>query len=248
LTKTEATRQFRELVAQYGIRWTAKVPHEAYEQLARCNEVLTEADRRAALTGGPKNPRDVSMSAQTSDRLLVLACSATKRSEEGRIPARERYDGPLWRTLRAVDPEGRAARVAFLSARFGFRAASTPIENYNARLTPQLARLMIAGGMTTRWPRPSRPNRPDTYGAHPGCEIASLTDYGRVRVSEVALVGGHLYLEVMRSFVEGFRSIGYIPSNVVVIEINGPIGRMRQSLRCWLEQGAKSATPVPEAV
>ena len=43
-------------------------------------------------------------------RLLVLACSATKRPDAGYIPARERYDGPLWRTLRAVDPDGAGRR------------------------------------------------------------------------------------------------------------------------------------------
>lgn len=50
-------------------------------------------------------------------RLVILACSATKRPDPGYIPARERYDGPLWRTLRAVDPDGRRAEAAFLSAR-----------------------------------------------------------------------------------------------------------------------------------
>lgn len=51
----------------------------------------------------------------------------------GYMPAIERYDGPLWRTLRSVDPRGEKAKVAFLSARLGFRAAATPIEIYDAR-------------------------------------------------------------------------------------------------------------------
>jgi hypothetical protein len=54
-------------------------------------------------------------SANRTRRLLVLACSATKRPDPGRIPARLRYDGPLWRTLRATDPDDRLVRVAFLS-------------------------------------------------------------------------------------------------------------------------------------
>jgi hypothetical protein len=45
------------------------------------------------------------------------------------MPARERYDGPLWRTLRAADPDGSRAKVAFLSARYGFRAADTSIQD-----------------------------------------------------------------------------------------------------------------------
>lgn len=46
-------------------------------------------------------------------RLLVLACSATKRTDSGHMPVRVRYDGPFWRMLRAVDPDGRRAKVAF---------------------------------------------------------------------------------------------------------------------------------------
>lgn len=83
-------------------------------------------------------------------RLLILACSATKRDDAGRMPAIERYNGPLWRTLRHCDPEGRKARVAFVSARYGFRDADSPIEAYDARLTEDAAACMIAGGMGMR--------------------------------------------------------------------------------------------------
>lgn len=38
----------------------------------------------------------------SGDPLLVLACSATKSVAAGNVPAFERYDGPLWRTLRAA--------------------------------------------------------------------------------------------------------------------------------------------------
>lgn len=163
-------------------------------------------------------------------RLLVLACSATKRPNGGYLPARERYDGPLWRTLRAVDPDGRHAKVAFVSARYGFRGADTPIENYDARLTPDLAARMIAGGMTTRWPRPPSPRKPDNYGMHPGAEIASLASYGREAFAEVALVGGGLYLEVMQAFLPGFVGMGCVVPGARVFTINGPIGRMRRDL------------------
>jgi hypothetical protein len=57
MTKTEAIRQFRELVAKYGIKWTAQVPREAHQQLALYIEVLTEEDRRAALTSRPTTGR-----------------------------------------------------------------------------------------------------------------------------------------------------------------------------------------------
>jgi hypothetical protein len=175
-------------------------------------------------------------------RLLVLACSASKRPDPGRIPARDRYDGPLWQTLRGADPKGRRAKVAFLSARFGFRDAKTPIEDYDARLTEDLAERMIAGGATTRWPRPPSPRLPDNYGMHPGAEIASLTRYGAEPIHDIALVGGHLYLDVMRAMLAGFREMGCILDRARVTEINGPIGFMRRDLRRWLLSSSQGAT------
>lgn len=77
-------------------------------------------------------------------RLLILACSATKRRAPGLMPARERYDGPLWRTLRAADPDSVKASVAFFSAKYGFGCAATPIADYEARLTQADAQTMIA--------------------------------------------------------------------------------------------------------
>ena len=170
-------------------------------------------------------------------RLLILACSATKRHDTGYMPAGERYDGPLWQTWRAADPERRKARAAFLSARYGFRGVDAPIEDYDARLTPDLAGRMIAGGMGTRWPRPPSPRRPDNYGSHPGCEIASLAHHGSRPFTEVALVGGGLYLTFMRSFLGGFRELRCLSPDARVVEINAGIGVMRQRLRAWLDDG-----------
>lgn len=168
-------------------------------------------------------------------RLLILSCSATKRGDAKYLPAIERYDGPLWRTLRTVDPEGRKAKVAFLSAHLGFRAADTPIELYDSRMTGEIAARMKAGGLGTRWPRPKARRRVMPDGEHPGMHIASLTDYGRRPFPDVALVGGHLYLDVMRDFVGLFRDSGHVTADATITEINGPIGRMRHDLRCWLD-------------
>lgn len=172
-----------------------------------------------------------------SHRLLILACSATKRRDPGWMPAWERYDGPLWKTWRAVDSQRRLARVGFLSARYGFRTGDSPIEDYDARLTPDLAERMIAGGMGTRWPRPPSPRTPDNYGSHPGCEIASLAYHGTRPFTDVALVGGGLYLEVMRAFLEGFREMRCITPDAEITEISAGIGIMRARLRAWLEEG-----------
>jgi len=170
----------------------------------------------------------------TPRRLLILACSATKRDDPTYMPAIERYDRPLWRTLPAADPDNRLARVAFLSARLGFRAADTPIETYDARMTPEIAERMKAGGLGTRWPRPTTRRNVMPEGQHPGMHIAPLSDWRRQPFIDVALVGGQLYLDVMRHFVGLFRERGHITADAAITEINGPIGCMRRDLRRWL--------------
>ncbi|MGB3833295.1 MAG: hypothetical protein WA975_15710 [Mesorhizobium sp.] len=177
----------------------------------------------------------------SSRRLLILACSATKRDGETYMPAIDRYDGPLWRTLRAADPERRLARVAFLSARLGFRCADTPIKLYDARMTAEIAERMKAGGLATRWPRPRTQRNVMPEGDHPGMHIASLSGHGRQPFADVALVGGQLYLDVMRHFAGLFRERGHIAADAAIIEINGPIGCMRRDLRRWLLAGQTGA-------
>lgn len=176
------------------------------------------------------------MSTVSSSRLLILACSATKRADAGDMPAIQRYDGPLWQTLRVVDPDCVKAKVAFLSARLGFRAADAPIELYDARMTGEIAAAMKAGGLGTRWPRPKTQRRVMPSGEHPGMHIGSLSENGRNPFVDVALVGGHLYLDVMRHFLGLFRERGHVTADACITEINGPIGQMRRELRMWLEK------------
>ncbi len=145
-----------------------------------------------------------------------------------------RYDAPLWRTLRTVDPSAEKAEVAFLSAYLGFRAADTPIEMYDARMTEQMAAKMKASDLGTRWPRPKTQRRGMPSGEHPGMHIASLSDHGRQPFVDVALVGGHLYLDAIRHLVELFRQRGHVADDALITEINGPIGLMRRDLRLWL--------------
>lgn len=167
-------------------------------------------------------------------RLVILGCSATKLHTPGYIPASERYNGPLWQTLRTVDPDGTRAAHAFFSARYGFGSADHPIEDYNTRLTPELVRAMIAGGLGTRWPRPPSRKKPDSYGIHAACTMYSMTEHGRAPFDDVAIVGGELYIEAMRAFVALFRAGGYVTADARLTEINAPIGYMRQQLREWL--------------
>jgi hypothetical protein len=72
-------------------------------------------------------------------RLLLLACTATKRADPHPIPAIERYDGPSFRTLRKWRAANAAAAehldVLILSARLGLIAADALISDYNQRMT-----------------------------------------------------------------------------------------------------------------
>ncbi len=176
------------------------------------------------------------MAHQPSSRLLILACSATKRDGPKYMPAIDRYDGPLWRTLRTVDPNREKAKVAFLSAHFGFRAADTPIEMYDARMTGQMAAAMMAGDLGTRWPKEKTRRRVMPSGEHPGMHIYSLAGVGYKAhpFQDVALVGGRLYLDVMHHLVKLFRHGGYVADDARITVINGPIGLMRRDLRIWL--------------
>lgn len=170
-------------------------------------------------------------------RLLILACSATKSREIGRVSGRDRYMGPLWTTLRARDPAGSLAKVAFLSAKLGFRDAVSVVDPYDMKMTPDLAKLMISGGLGTRWPCPSSSRCPDTSRIHAGVEIASMTDDGCSPFDDVAIVGGHLYIGVMSEFVRLFREGGFVTPNAELTVINGPIGYMRRDLKDWLLKG-----------
>src|SRR3546814_3999760 len=105
----------------------------------------------------------------------------------GWIPAIDRYDGPLWQTLRAIGPDRPDTKIAVLSARYGFIDSRSTIENYDTRLTAALAERLIEGGIAMRWPRPPLSRKPDIYGNYATCEIASLPDHGERPFTEIGL-------------------------------------------------------------
>ena len=70
-------------------------------------------------------------------------------------------------------------------------------------MTPERAQEMINGGIYTRWPRPKSWKRTGD-GEHAEMHMDIVTYHGLYPISEVAIVGGGLYLEVMRSFVAEF--------------------------------------------
>lgn len=178
-----------------------------------------------------------------SRRLLVLACSATKSKQSGAVPARERYTGPLWLTLKATDPGGRLAFASVLSAHLGWQPADTAVENYERRLTPERAAELLGGGLAHGWPRRMR-NGYEVPGAPNACQWLARAS-GRMwdrrsttPFTEVCLVGGADYITVEKAFAAEAVTRGYLAADCRVTVLNDQIGHMRKALRAWLEAGA----------
>jgi hypothetical protein len=75
-------------------------------------------------------------------RTVILACSATKRHGTAELAAIARYDGPAWRVLRSNMTCAIAPPFA-LSAEFGLISAYDPIPDYDTRMTPARARVLV---------------------------------------------------------------------------------------------------------
>lgn len=166
-------------------------------------------------------------------RLLIRVRSATKapipNASRRSCATTARSGAPCGPPI----PKAGQQRSSALSAHYGLRDATTPIAHCDARLTQDLAERMIAGIVSTRWPRlPLR--RPDTHGIQAGADIASLTCHGAEPFAEIVLIGGRLYVAVTHALVRGFAEMGCVRRDACVSVINGPIGRMRQDLRAWL--------------
>lgn len=208
------------------------------------NTSLNESLRQYDLDfGAPVVIPDVTL----PTRLLIMACSATKAPGEG-LTARQRYIGPLWQTLKAVDPNETMAAVAYLSARFGLSDARSPLPDYNNLLSRQGADLMIERGLAGYYPyskptyRTERGRLAHLAGRGPlqtgGNEICRMRrDAGRPFKS-VAVCGGKDYVRVADAFLAEMRDEGLIEAYAPVTIINDQIGYMRSQLRAWLESEA----------
>ncbi len=81
-------------------------------------------------------------------RLLVMACSATKRPDAGLLNAFERYDGPSFKTVRkwraTYGDEARRLDILIVSAKYGLlRAFQSEIADYDQRMTSDRARELM---------------------------------------------------------------------------------------------------------
>lgn len=187
----------------------------------------------------------------TPPRLLMLACSATKK--RGAASAREMYDGPLWQTLRSVDPDASRAWVAFLSARFGLGCASAAIPAYDAVLSARSASKMAADGIYKLWPEIALTQKtaagraraiasaPPRFSAR--STVQTIVNQLQQPIADVAVCGGRHYAAVAMAYIADLRGTGLIRSDASVTVINDQIGYMRVELRKWLlaegEYGAR---------
>ncbi len=202
---------------------------------------IAELVRQDVLDLHPEPPRPP---CPIPPRLLVLACSARKATEEG-LAARDRYQGPLWQTLRAADPDGSRAFACFLSARFGMGDARDVLPCYDRVLTDADADRMVESHAWCCYPM-----LPQTAGMSVAAKLRAARQHGPPRspsgvltrlvrelgqpFRDVAICGGHRYVRVAASWLPDFRAMGQIAADAPVTIINGPIGAMRARLRAWV--------------
>lgn len=108
------------------------------------------------------------MAPYPANRLLILASSATKRDGDATCRPSSDMTAPSGR------PCGQSTRMerrwrSPSCPRLGFRAAATPIETYDARMTPAIAAEMKAGDLGTRWPKQKTRRRVMAPASIPAC-------------------------------------------------------------------------------
>lgn len=72
---------------------------------------------------------------------LIISCSAKKNSNTNPLPAMELYDGPYYRTLRKLNDEKKLQKIhiMIISAKYGLLNPYDPIEDYNLKMTDEIA-------------------------------------------------------------------------------------------------------------
>jgi len=204
---------------------------------------IAELIRQDVLDLHPEPPRPP---CPIPPRLLILACSATKAAGEG-LTARDRYQGPLWQTLRAADPDSSKAFVCFLSAKFGLGDARDLLPHYDRVLTDADTDRMVEGHTWRCYPELPQSSRMtvaaklraanrDGLRRSPSGVLTLLARELGQPFRDVAICGGHRYVRVASSWLADFRVMRQLAPNtpITITIINGPIGVMRARLRAWV--------------
>ena len=80
--------------------------------------------------------------------LLIISCSQRKVLTSETLAGIERYDGPVYRTLRKARREGRIPKkldVLIISAKYGLLACQQPADNYDQLMTHKRANELRPG-------------------------------------------------------------------------------------------------------
>lgn len=78
-----------------------------------------------------------------SNMLLIISCSKAKTNDRDRVPAIDRYDGPIYRTIRKMMRTGNIPKnldIKIVSAKLGLIDKSTPIGYYDQEMNKERAK------------------------------------------------------------------------------------------------------------
>lgn len=144
-----------------------------------------------------------------TSRLLVMACSATKKADDQLLPAIDRYDGPSYKTVRKwrANHEDQASGldILILSAEFGLmNALTTSIPTYDRRMTGDRANELM-----------------------PQVIDQLMAKIRKIPYSSILIHLGSDYAPALGQ--------GLFPMPIPVSHTFGGIGQRNGQLRCWLE-------------
>jgi GNAT superfamily N-acetyltransferase len=197
------------------------VPKMADEMQAAMKERLSRGeDVVNNKTPDPDIPAD--------QRLVLMACCATKKKGMGMGPAIEVYTGVFFQTLKNKLKEGAMPNLRILSAKYGFIAPDQKIEVYDQVMDKSSADgFMLDDKLVEGFPS---------------------------NIKDVLIVGSDQYQRVMKAAIEDLIKAGKIDKGASINVTKGGIGEQRAQLGRYLaslpvkkEPEAKKAAKTPLA-
>lgn len=141
-------------------------------------------------------------------RLLVIACSGSKKDSAELMPAIDRYDGPMWKVLRSFTQGKLMSEIEMdiyaLSAEYGLIPATQPIPWYDRIMTEERAKELH--------------NR----------ALGELSYLLGKNYSQVCFALSQLYLLALHGWENA------IPQGLTVTITDGPMATKLGQLRSWL--------------
>jgi hypothetical protein len=165
------------------------------ERLSRGEDVINNK------TPDPDIPAD--------QRLVLMACCATKKKGMGMGPAIEVYTGVFFQTLKNKLKEGAMPNLRILSAKYGFIAPDQKIEVYDQVMDKSSADgFMLDDKLVEGFPS---------------------------NIKDVLIVGSDQYQRVMKAAIEDLIKAGKIDKGASINVTKGGIGEQRSQLGKYLQ-------------